>query len=226
MLTSSSDLRHQFFCRDTCQQCPNMTFSISGGGRQYKRVNYATFDQPEDPINNSRVAYSRPSNKLILKFDSPVSNTLSDAIKAGYKPDIPTGSYLILSINAISKIDNSYYLTGQYATISNQNKVISVSATYDADTQPAPLVTEILSIVKDISPQRDISNDLYDKITKNMSLPLNYLKYNIGDTVLLRPSPTYSNNGIKQYFDPIQYVDMFHMIDYYQQFYLLYVLIL
>ena len=66
-----------------------MTFSISGGGRQYKRVNYATFDQPEDPINNSRVAYSRPSNKLILKFDSPVSNTLSDAIKAGYNLIFP-----------------------------------------------------------------------------------------------------------------------------------------
>ena len=51
-----------------------------------------------------------------------------------------------------------------------------IESTEYVDTQSMPLTTSILSIVKDLSPEDDISNALYSKLTQNFTITIKIFK--------------------------------------------------
>ena len=146
---------------------------------------------------DDKVAYrAQPKVKATLQLDKAVPNSLFDAIRTKYEPPIAEGSFLLCSLKSVEYISNSYLLYGKYVTLSD-NKTVMIDSKQWLNDQPKVWVIEILSNIKDIYAEIDMSNIIFNQLTKPLTLskPELLLEYEVGDHVLLRPKPTKYNNG-------------------------------
>ena len=115
-------------------------------------------------------------------FKHNVTNRLHKPICQKYIPSISNGYSLIAGITDCNEIINSYTLSGKYITMENGRHAEMINHAQYCDLQPNQLVIAIISLVKDIDPEPDIS-----LLTKGLRIAnIDYLQWKIGDQVLLK----------------------------------------
>ena len=104
-----------------------------------------------------------------MAFSTTVTNPLYDAIKKKYIPPIASGTSLLIAANSIEKIGQSFKISGIYnCNVNGTNNNIK-SSTYYVD-QPSPWVISILSPIKDLSPVPNLSNELFNVVSKGLEI--------------------------------------------------------
>ena len=146
--------------------------------------------------NNNTNANSTNNNRPVrtIQLQQTEWNALGLATQRGENFNVAAGNNLLLGINKIQRKANGIFITGIFLS-RNGNTTTNGTKTTNSNTIPAAFLIGTIKSIKNSNEAIDVSNELYDDLSKNLKLPQNYLKYKFGESVLCKKKQSFNDDG-------------------------------
>ena len=102
--------------------------------------------------------------------------------------------HFLIGIDKIQRKANGIFITAVFLS-TNGNTTTNERQTTNANTIPAAFLIGTTKSIKNSNEAIDVRNDLYDDLTKKLTLSQNYFRYKFGESILCKKERSFTDDG-------------------------------